>query len=106
MRTLISRASPSRSLREGTWTAMKFACWDTMRRSNRASRLYRAPAGWHGLVLELPAGTERANLCQWRPEDLQLVPGRVGLGDEHAVPMVQTGCVPFRRHAQRHGGLV
>jgi hypothetical protein len=64
MRTLISRASPSCSLREGTWTAMKFACWETTRRSNRVSRLSRVPSGWHGLVLAVPAGTQRANLYQ------------------------------------------
>jgi hypothetical protein len=54
MRTLISRASLSRALREGTWTAMKFACWETTRRSNRVSRLSRVPSGWHGLQVGQP----------------------------------------------------
>ena len=40
------------------------------------------------------------------PECLQPLPGRLGLGDEHALPVGQAGRVPFRRHAQSGRHLV
>ena len=39
-------------------------------------------------------------------EVIQPLPGALGLGDEHAVPVDQAGGQPFRRHAQRHGHIL